>query len=205
MGSSVTRQGAHWQPACTNLEPANKDIVREKFSLNLTTTVVSCGVCSQIFRGGTQGRVVDPVSNAVGARRAREEQRGAPRVKVNCTYCDQSLRLRYKKWRPTSILGGRSTNKDITIPHRIAIIGERDCNTTAALIRLAYLRCKGMGFSGVFFVGLKSFLKFPKWTLRKGPNFSNRQQEYERNGMMDASFQILDINNPICVRGSGTL
>ena len=162
MGSSVTRQGAHWQPTCTNLEPANKDIIREKFSLNLTTTVVSYGVCSQIFRGGTQGRVVDMVSNAVRARRAREEQRGAPRVKVDCTFCDQSLRLRYKKWRPTSILGGRSTNKDITIPHRIAIIGERDCNTTAALIRMPYLRCKGMGFSGVFFVGLKSCLKFPE-------------------------------------------
>ena len=84
MCTSTTHQDANWKLICTNIEPASRDIVHENFTLNFTSTGIKREDCPQIFRGGTLGRIEDMVYNTVRAGRAREEQGGAPRFKVDC-------------------------------------------------------------------------------------------------------------------------
>ena len=101
MGSSVTghhrtvRGAPTGKPICTR---ASKNITCETFSLHSISAVVKYGVLPQIFRSGTLGWIVCLVSNAVRARRAREEQSGTPRVEFDCTASLGLLYGKEKKW-----------------------------------------------------------------------------------------------------------
>jgi len=87
------------------------------------------------------------------------------------------------------------------------IVGERDRGITAGLVRMPLLQHKGVRFTSITFEGIESSLKFPSGhvvQLRIHPS-QKEKRKYERSSIINASLQVLDINDLICVRRSRTL